>query len=158
MTGAERLKRWRLNNPEKYKAQRERDKEKKRIASKLYREKTKERAAETRLEWQRKNKEKVRLSCKRWREQNPDKNVAKAMRYRANKKKRFANWDRELTELVVVEAANLCSLRKLATGVEWQVDHVIPLCGKEVSGLHVWNNLSVIPKIQNIAKSNKFEI
>lgn len=40
----------------------------------------------------------------------------------------------------------------------FQVDHIIPLQGKLVSGLHVENNLQIIPKLENILKSNKFEV
>ena len=36
----------------------------------------------------------------------------------------------------------------------FEVDHIIPLRGKTVSGFHVENNLQVIPKFINIAKSN----
>jgi hypothetical protein len=44
------------------------------------------------------------------------------------------------------------------TGVDQHVDHIYPLQGRLVSGLHVHNNLRVIPKLENIRKSNRYEV
>ena len=38
----------------------------------------------------------------------------------------------------------------------FHVDHVIPMQGERVCGLHVHNNLVVIPGVENVAKKNKF--
>lgn len=45
----------------------------------------------------------------------------------------------------------------LLMGEPWQVDHVIPLRGKIVSGLHVHENLQLLPARVNQEKKNKFD-
>jgi hypothetical protein len=42
------------------------------------------------------------------------------------------------------------------TGIEHHVDHIIPMRGKLVSGLHIAENLRVIPEFDNLSKGSKF--
>lgn len=60
----------------------------------------------------------------------------------------------EFEQLAVKEAYSLAIAREKSTGVKWEVDHIIPLAGKKVSGLHVSWNLRVITKEENRAKRN----
>jgi 5-methylcytosine-specific restriction endonuclease McrA len=46
----------------------------------------------------------------------------------------------------------------LESGLPHEVDHVIPLQGERVSGLHVETNLRVVPSSVNRAKSNRYEV
>ena len=79
----------------------------------------------------------------------------KALKRYTRAKEARVSWDTELTEFVVLEARKLNKLREVLTGIKWHLDHILPLKGANVCGLHVWNNLMCIPACLNLEKSNK---
>jgi hypothetical protein len=85
---------------------------------------------------------------------NPDKNRAKVAKYRAAKANRVPRWITADELSKIRSIYKLCTKISKLTGIPHEVDHIIPLRGKTVSGLHVLSNLRVIPKIENLKKSN----
>jgi len=80
-----------------------------------------------------------------------------ANKRRAAKINASKDWG-ELNQFIIEEAYKLSRLRSDLTGIEWQVDHIIPLIHPKVCGLHVGINLQVITAIENLNKRNKFEV
>lgn len=68
------------------------------------------------------------------------------------------SWEKDFTDFVYKEAHELRKLRNRITGFDWHVDHIIPLKGDNISGLHVWNNFAVIPKVNNLRKGNYYPV
>jgi hypothetical protein len=93
-----------------------------------------------------------------WAKENPHKICAMASKRRASIKKRTPNWLTDDDLWMIEEAYDLAQKRTKLLGFAWHVDHIIPLHGKNVCGLHVPSNLQVIPAISNQRKSSSFVI
>lgn len=113
---------------------------------------TKKHQQENREYWRELN----RRSYLNWTNEQKTKRLIES--HKRHKRLRQVFWDQELTDLVTEEAHDLRLRLNKLTNTEWHVDHIIPLNRELVSGLHVWNNLQVIPKNVNLAKRNKYAI
>jgi len=122
---------------------------------KRYRKEKAEQISKQRAEHAVANKEQLKEYAKEYRKNNPGKVNAKTAKRRAALLQRtppgltVEHWKQ--IESFYVEAARLTK----ETGIPHEVDHIEPLQGKEVSGLHVPWNLRVIPKSTNRRKSFK---
>jgi hypothetical protein len=76
---------------------------------------------------------------------------------RAKKLNATPKWVDADERWLIKEAHELASIRTKMYGFKWHVDHVIPLQGKNVCGLHTIANLQVIPAFENLSKHNKFK-
>jgi hypothetical protein len=110
------------------------------------------------INWRKQNPEKFKITTQKYQKDNLPKLIAKSMKYRASKFHRTPIWLSETDFWIIEEAYELAALRSKIFGFLWHVDHIIPLQGKKVSGLHVPTNLQVIPGVENQAKSNRFNI
>jgi hypothetical protein len=125
---------------------------------KAYRKANKERIAAYENAWREENRDKEKARVKAWREDNIDKVYASNAKRRAARINRTPSWltkeDLDRIESIYKEAQK----KKEETGEEWHVDHIIPLQGENISGLHVPDNLQVIRATENIIKKNRYEV
>jgi hypothetical protein len=154
---------WALANPERAAANKracyERNKERYNAANKAYGEKHGRRAPtaeqlERKQEWDAKyraaNKEKLAAAKAEWRRNNLGRWNATRMAYKAAKAQRMPAW------LTADDKEVIAVLYEQARTLQMHVDHIVPLRGKAVSGLHVPWNLQALTPADNIAKRNKF--
>jgi hypothetical protein len=77
---------------------------------------------------------------------------------RANTKNRTPVWLTEFDRLKMKCYYQVAAMRSRESGQKWHIDHIIPLQGENVCGLHVPNNLQIIPAIENMRKNNHYEV
>jgi hypothetical protein len=95
---------------------------------------------------------------KAWRENNRDKWNLKAANYRARKHKATPAWLSEKDIQDIHTEYALAAWTSSVMSASYHVDHIVPLKGKTVCGLHVPWNLRVIPAKENISKGNKYVV
>lgn len=103
------------------------------------------------------NREKVRQAVKLWYAARPGANARKNARRRAATMGRTPPWLNQ-AHLVEIEGVyQLARVMSQITGQGYHVDHIVPLRGTNVSGLHAPWNLQVLRAADNLKKSNRVQ-
>ena len=133
---------------------REKNKEALKERKKLYylanREKIREKG---RMDYE-KNKDAYKERAKKWKDQNVALHNARCMDRHVKKLKARPSWLTMIQLVQIQEFYEIAKARSYQTGIVHHVDHIIPLQGKNVSGLHVPWNLQILTASENCSKSN----
>lgn len=127
-------------------------------------------AAENTMRWARRNPDRInigprtqgdpetaRARKRRWKKRHPEYTRASSAEHNMRRKKltRLAcpPWtDRNAILAVYCEA----QMKSVKSGEPYHVDHIVPLRGKGICGLHVSWNLRAIPAVENMVKGATF--
>lgn len=99
--------------------------------------------------------DKNRKRAKQWTKDNPEKDSARSAQRRAKKLNATPEWliefDLDYIKHIYIQAKELENI----DGVKRHVDHILPLQGKDIRGLHVPWNLQILTAEENCRKGNR---
>lgn len=143
---------------------RAKNRDKTRAAQKRYYEANKERCNAASIVSQKKKREYYNAKKREWIAQNHETHLERRRLYYANNsakdiervRRRVGRIKQALQYMSQAEQAEIQGLYDFCRMFKgFEVDHIIPLNGQFVSGLHVVSNLRVVPVFVNRSKGNK---
>ena len=105
--------------------------------------------------WARDNPSKVADYQRRRNAKYPAKRNLLTANYRSAKDARQPKWLKPIDLLEMESVYTYCSALR-SVGLDYHVDHIVPLRGETVSGLHVPWNLQLLSGRENMSKGNSF--
>jgi len=151
---------WNKANPDKFRANskkyRENHREEESVRSKNWRTKHPDRVKANNEKWQETNWVKYLGISSSWKRRNRGHTNAKTKERRLAQIQRTPKWLTDQDFADIKKFYDLAYELSQAYGFPWHVDHIIPLKGKTVSGLHVVDNLQIMPGSENSRKGNRF--
>lgn len=151
---SQQVRDWHARNPGKSveygKARYWRNPEKARAARRAWRAANVEKAKTTVDAWVAENQDRCKALTKAWKKANPDRVSLSGAKRRA--RSASTPWANDAEILSIFKGAKAA---EAVSGVRQSVDHIYPLQGNTVCGLHVEHNLRIVPLSVNAAKRNK---
>lgn len=148
---------YRRQNPDLYREKRRLDylknKDREQAANSAWAKANREQVNQYSKLWRAKNPEKASLAYKTYAQRNPEKVAAKRFR----REGRMAHPISKINPEGMKAPYRLASLMTRLTGEAFHVDHIVPLNGINVSGLHCASNLVPMPSESNLLKGNSFD-
>jgi hypothetical protein len=157
----EAVQRYHAKHSDRRKAQSAKDNNKnpaqRSAAHKVWREANVAHDANRKRQYRTDNLEKVKATYKQYYDANYPRMLAKRNKQHADRINRTPAWLTKDDHWMIEQAYELAALRTKIFGVAWHVDHVLPLRGKMVSGLHTPYNMQVILGVENLRKGNRVQ-
>ena len=145
-----------VSSKEYFAEYREKNRETLREYKRAWRLENKQKQQEKNAEYYKLNQEKIKQYQLTYKKQNPAKVNALSKKRKVSKKLRTPCWLSEIHFERIENQYRLANLLTKVTGQLHHVDHIIPLHGKTVSGLHTPSNLQVILAVENLKKGVSF--
>jgi hypothetical protein len=120
-----------------------------------YYQENKEGMIEKSVQYRRDNKDITKKIQDRYNKTDNGKRLRQTQRNARRKREKEASLGRAFHK-DILKVYHSCKIMCEVTGSRYEVDHIVPLMGKEVCGLHVPWNLQITPHDINRKKTNKW--